>query len=316
MKAIVLREYGSVENLIEKDVAKPLPNLNQVLIKVKANSINPIDVKTRKGMGAANWSSINPPFILGWDVSGTIESVGKSVKNFKIGDDVFGSIGFPGLGMTNAEYVVANVDEIVLKPKNISYQQAAAVSMVGLTSWQALSRFVTPQKGDRVLIHAASGGVGHIAVQMTKSLGAYVIGTSSSKNKDFILSLGADEHFDYRSGAFEKNVSPVDFVLDTVGGDTTRKSLDVLKTGGTLVSILPQVDNQIQQLASEKNLGCFFSLMKSSNKDLECVAEMLSQKKIRPHISQQFQLDELKKAHTQMEQGHTIGKIVININEE
>ena len=314
MKAIILKDYGSVENLIEEDVLKPTPKIDQVLIKVRANSINPIDVKTRKGMGAANWSSINPPFILGWDISGTIENIDKSVKHFKIGDEVFGSIGFPGLGLTNAEYAVANVNEIVLKPKNVSHQEAAAASMAGLTAWQALSRFVTPKKGDRVLIHAASGGVGHIAVQMVKSFGAYVIGTSSSKNKDFIMSLGADEHYDYLAAPFEKNINPVDFVLDTVGRDTTMRSLDVLKTGGALVSILPHVDKQIQQLANKKGVGCFFSLMKSSSKDLESVAEMLFQKKIIPYISQQFKLEELKKAHIQMEQGHTLGKTVINVN--
>lgn len=190
MKAIILKHYGSIENLIEEEVPKPTPKLNQVLIKVNATSINPIDVKTRMGMGAANWSAITPPFILGWDISGTIENTDRSVKQFKIGDEVFGSIGFPGLGQTNAEYAIADVNEIVLKPGNVSHQEAAATSMVGLTAWQALSRYVIPKKGDRVLIHAASGGVGHIAVQIVKALGAYVIGTSSSKNKDFIMSLG------------------------------------------------------------------------------------------------------------------------------
>lgn len=309
-----MKNYGSIENLVEEDVLRPMPKTTQVLIRVQANSINPVDVKTRQGKGAANWSSINPPFILGWDVSGIIEEVGKSVTDFRRGDEVFGSIGFPGLGQTNAEYVVANADEIVLKPKNTSHQEAAAASMAGLTAWQALSRFVIPQKDERVLIHAASGGVGHLAVQIVKALGGYVIGTSSSQNKDFVLSMGADEQYDYHSAPFEEHIEPVDFVLDTVGRDTAERSLKILKHGGTLVSILPQIDEQMQQLAREKDINCFFSLMKSSSQDLAHVAKMLSQRQITPYISDQFKLEELRQAHSLMELGHAVGKLVINVS--
>lgn len=237
MKAIILKDFGGIENLVPTEITIPTPEAGQVVIKVKSISLNPVDIKTRSGKGIAGLIKDKLPAILGWDISGVIEQTGPDVTEFQTGDDVFAMLAFPGLANAYAEYVVANVSELALKPANITHDEAAAATLAALTAWQALTHHGKIKAGDRVLIHAASGGVGHYAVQMAKHLGAYVIGTSSAANRDFVLGLGADEHIDYKAVPFETAVTDIDFVLDSMGGDYIDRSLLVTKKGGTIISI-------------------------------------------------------------------------------
>ncbi|HEX3766984.1 MAG TPA: NADP-dependent oxidoreductase, partial [Puia sp.] len=192
MKAIILKQFGGVENLSMTELQVPAISKDEVLVKIKSISINPIDVKTRTGKGVSAILKNDHPMILGWDLSGTIESAGDAVRNFKVGDDVFAMVRFPQPGKAYAEYAAVPAAELATKPPNISHEEAAAACLAALTAWQSLTIHYKLNRGDRVLIHAASGGVGHYAVQMAKQLGAHVIATSSAANRDFVMSLGAD----------------------------------------------------------------------------------------------------------------------------
>ncbi len=194
MKAYTLKKNGGIENLKLSEIDKPKIKADEVLVKVKAISINPVDAFVRKNesslQGILKPGKDEDTFILGWDVSGIVEEVGSDVKEFKNGDEVFGMINFPGNGKAYAEYVAAPANQITLKPKNISFEDAAAATLAALTAWQGLVTNAKIKKEDKVLIHAAGGGVGHYAVQIAKSFGAYVIGTGSSSKRDFVLKLG------------------------------------------------------------------------------------------------------------------------------
>ena len=190
MKAVILKEAGPAENLELVELPKPVINEYEVLIRTEAFSINPVDIKTRIGKSLYNeLKNQNPFIILGWDVSGVVEEVGKEVTQFKVGDEVFGMVNFPGHGKTYAEYVAAPAVDLALKPANILHEEAAAATLAALTAWQVLVTHGKVSKGQKIVIQAASGGVGHYAVQIAKYLGAYVIGTSSSINKTFLLNL-------------------------------------------------------------------------------------------------------------------------------
>ena len=308
MKAAILKDFGSVDNLIMQEISITEPADDQILIKIIASSINPIDVKTRIGAGAASIFSVTPPIILGWDLSGVVVRAGKS-QYWHVGDEVFGSVNFPGLGQTNAEYALVKASHVARKPSSISHAEAAASAMVGLTAWQALSGHSL--NGKRVLIHAASGGVGHIAVQLAKQKGAYVIGTSSQANKDFVMALGADEHIDYQHSPFEEQINNIDFILNTIiDKDTACRSISVLKKGGTLISILP-LDEATVKAAIEREVNVYSILMNSCSSDMESLACLLGDKKISVHISYQLPLIELRKAHLLLETGRIVGKIVL-----
>lgn len=250
MKAILLNEAGGVENLQLTEVEIPAIKNNEVLVKVVSISINPVDVKARRNDGVLSWLFAEErPVILGWDISGEVTEVGKDVTDFKSGDKVFGMVNFFGNGKAYAEYVAAPAEHLALIPTGISFQEAAATTLAASTAYQALTEIGKVKKGDRVLIHAASGGVGHHAIQIAKYLGAYVIGTSSAKNRDFVLSLGADEHIDYTKGDIEDLVKDIDVVLDGIAGETLLKSLDLVKDNGIVIT-LPSGD--IQDEALEK----------------------------------------------------------------
>src|SRR6218665_3365142 len=235
MKVFVLTTPGGVENLQLQELDKPALQSGEVLVQVKALSINPVDVKTRQGKGAYGRIKDQSPLILGWDISGIVTESRSDL--FKTGDEVFGMVNFPGHGKAYAEYVISPADQLALKPANISHEEAAAATLAALTAYQGLVHKANLQAGQRVLVHAAAGGVGHFVVQIAKHLGAYVIGTSSAANKDFVLSLGADEHIDYKAVPFETAVADIDFVLDSMGGDYIDRSLLVTKKGGTIISI-------------------------------------------------------------------------------
>lgn len=313
MKAIVLKEFGGTENLLVQELPIPAVTESEVLVKVKSLSINPVDVKTRAGKGMAGRMKEFNPLILGWDVSGVIEAVGAGVQGFKKGDEVFGMVNFPGHGQAYAEYVLAPAIHLALKPAAISHEEAAAATLAALTSWQALVTHAKIKKGDKVLIHAAAGGVGHYAVQIAKHLGAYVIGTSSAANRDFVLSIGADEHIDYKSQVLEEAVKDVDFVLDTLGGDTIDHSLEVIKEGGSLISIPSGLNQTVVDKANAKGIKGSFMLVQSNGEDQKALAELLAKGIIKSEVAKVYPFAEMAQAHLHVETGRTRGKVIVNI---
>jgi NADPH:quinone reductase-like Zn-dependent oxidoreductase len=313
MKAILLEKTGGVENFLIKDVKKPDTKENEVLISVKAIGINPVDYKARAIEDVLNsLTGEQRPAIIGWDVSGTIIAIGNNITKFKIGDNVFGMINFPGSGNAYAEFVAAPEDHLVKIPKNISFEEAAATTLAAVTALQALKPRV--KKSDRVLIHAGSGGVGHFAIQIAKSLGAYVITTSSAKNKDFVLSLGADEHIDYGSQKFEEILTDIDYVLDMFNGDILLNSIKITKNGGVIIS-LPTADfsDEVLKLAKERNVDVSFTVVQSNGDDMNTLKNMLESGTLKPHISKTFAFEKMGDAHLQLESGRTVGKVIVTM---
>ncbi|QRY55882.1 NADP-dependent oxidoreductase [Sphingobacterium siyangense] len=311
MKAIVLKEAGNVENLAYVELVKPTISEGEVLVKVKAISINPVDVKSRAGKGVYGRIKTENPLILGWDISGIVEETKSS--DFKVGDEVFGMVNFPGHGKAYAEYVAAPANQLALKPKNISFEDAAASTLVALTAYQALVHNAKIQEGQNVLVHAASGGVGHIAVQIAKHLGAKVTGTSSAKNKDFVLSLGADSHIDYYRFDWKSAGRTFDFVLDTIGGDNIDHSLEVTKEGGSIISIPTGLNEEVTSKAESKGVKGYFILVQSSGDDMKQIASLLESGAVKPHVSKVFPFEQMREAHLEQETGRTVGKIVVTL---
>ncbi|MHA4740331.1 NADP-dependent oxidoreductase [Dyadobacter sp. MSC1_007] len=309
MKAIILEGFGEVDQLSFTEIPTPELTAGQVLIRSMAISINPVDVKTRAGSGIASKFKHTDPIILGWDVAGIVEETNSSL--FKKGDEVFGMVHFPGQGKAYAGYIAAPDSHLALKPANVSFPQAAATTLAALTAWQAFHKHGRIKPGDKVLVHAASGGVGHFAVQLAKASGAYVIGTSSAENKDFVLSLGADEHFDYRSGNFAEHYHDIDIILDTVGGDYVSRSIPVLKKNGFLVSIPGRISEADQKKALETGVTVANILVHSNGDDMKQLADLLESGKLKPHISKVFAFEDMASAHLQLESHRTKGKIVL-----
>jgi len=313
MKAIILTEQGGVEKLITEEVETPQPQASEVLVKVHAISINPVDIKTRKGGALYASMKEDQPVILGWDISGVVVAAGSEVKAFKEGDSVFGMVNFPGHGKAYAEYAVAPADHFALKPVNISHAEAAATTLAALTAWQVLMHEAKVQKGQHLLMHAAAGGVGHFAVQIAKHLGLEVTGTASAANESFLKEIGVDHSIDYTTEEFTSVAKDIDVIFDPIGGETTAKSLQVLKQGGTLVSIVGGVKDHLSPAIQEKNITAKNYLVKSSGPDMEQLASLLEQGILKAHISHQFSFDEMAKAHQQIETGKTRGKVIINV---
>lgn len=314
MRAIILEQAGNVENLKLTDIPKPEIQDGEVLIKVNAISINPVDIKTRIGKSLYNeLKSKNPAIILGWDVSGVIEKTGKAVTEFKKGDEVFGMVNFPGHGKAYAEYVAAPASHLALKPSNISHEETAAATLAALTAWQAVVTNAKVSKGQKIVIQAASGGVGHYAVQIAKYLGAYVIATSSAANKDFVISLGADEHIDYKKHRIDDVVSDADFVLDPIGGDNIDPSLKAVKKGGTVIMLPSFFKEQIAEKAKARGVNGFYFSVKSNGDDMKQIAGLLEKGIIKSHVSKIFPFEKMADAHLQIETGRTVGKIVVTI---
>lgn len=311
MKAIVLKEAGNVDNLAYVELAKPTIKEGEVLIQVKAISINPVDVKSRAGKGVYGRIKTENPLILGWDISGIVEETKSSA--FKVGDEVFGMVNFPGHGKAYAEYVAAPANQLALKPKNISFEDAAASTLVALTAYQALVHHANIQQGQNVLVHAASGGVGHIAIQIAKYLGAKVTGTSSPKNKDFVMSLGADSHIDYHVFDWKSAGRTFDFVLDTIGGDNIDHLLEVTKEGGSIISIPTGLNEDVTSKAESKGVKGYFILVQSSGEDMKQIASLMESGAVKPHVSKSFLFEQMRAAHLEQETGRTVGKIVITL---
>ena len=312
MKAIILNQFGGVENLSIRELPVPIVVEDEVLIKIRSISINPVDVKTRAGKGVSAVLKNDDPMILGWDLSGTIETVGATVKNFKKGDEVFAMVKFPQSGKVYAEYAAVPAAQLAMKPADVSHEEAAAACLAALTAWQSLTINYKLKPDERVLIHAAAGGVGHYAVQMAKYLGAYVIGTSSAANKDFVLSLGADEHIDYKAKPFETVAKNMDFVLDTIGGEYIERSLKTIKKGGTIISIVSGLNEQVKEKAEALGMQGFSTRVKPDGTNMQEIADLLERKIVVSHLQKIFPFDQMADAHLQIESGRTVGKVVFN----
>jgi len=314
MKAVVLKGFGGIEHLVMEELPAPSIAADEVLVQVRAISINPVDVKTRAGKGLAGRLKEIKPLIIGWDISGIVTEVGTDVTSFKKGDAVFGMVNFPGHGQAYAEYVAAPAAHLALKPSNISHEEAAAATLAALTAWQAMVTHAKVQAGAQVLIHAASGGVGHYAVQLAKHLGAKVTGTSSGSNKAFVFSLGADHHIDYKREVLEDVAHHMDFVLDTIGGDNIDHSLNVTKKGGTVISIPSGLNETVVEKAKAKGVNGYFFLVQSNGEDMQQIAALLEKGILKSTVSKTFPFDQIGQAHLAVESGRTIGKIVISVN--
>ncbi|GAB3828569.1 NADP-dependent oxidoreductase [Hymenobacter jeollabukensis] len=311
MNAFLLTGTTGPDSLQTTTLSTPTIGPAEVLVQVIAISLNPVDVKTTYGKGVYGRLKDEQPLIPGWDISGVVSAVGADVTDFKVGDEVFGMVNFPGHGRAYAEYMAAPAAHLARKPASISHEEAAATTLAALTAWQALVTKAHVQPGQRVLIHAAAGGVGHFAVQLAKELGAYVIGTSSAAKRDFVLSLGADEHVDYTQVRFEDAVQPVDMVLDAIGGDNMVRSLDVVKPGGTLISIPSGLSPDITERAAAKGIHGYFFLVSSDGTDMQRLAERLADGRLRAHVSQALPFAELTEALRLVESGKTQGKVVV-----
>jgi len=313
MKAIIIEQAGGAENLNMTELPKPTTGDNDVLVETRALSINPADFKVRSASEAlAQVSGGERPIILGWDIAGTVVATGSQVSKFKAGDKVFGMVNFPNHGKAYAQFVASPESHLALIPEGVSFNDAAATTLAALTALQVLEGRVKP--GDKVLIHAGSGGVGHFAVQIAKKMGAHVVSTSSAKNRDFVLSLGADEHIDYRNQAFEEVLSDIDLAFDTVAPEIAEKSLKVLRKGGELVSLTIQgADEELQTQADKLGVTITPLLVQSSGDDMDTLSRMLAEGSVKPHVSQTFDFAHLADAHTALESGRTIGKVVVTL---
>ena len=308
MKAVRIHEFGGPEVLKYDDAPQPRPGPDEVLIKIHATGVNPIDWKIRAGHAQGKFP-VNFPLIIGWDVSGEIEKVGSEILNFRIGDEVY-SRPDPTRDGTYAEYIVVKVSQVNQKPKSIDHNKAAAVPLAGLTAWQGLFTHGQLHEGQTVLIHAASGGVGTYAVQFAKWKGAYVIGTASEDNIDFLYELGADEVIDYKNEKFEKQVKDIDLVFDLIGGDTQRRSLEIIKNGGRLITT---VKPENQEEAKAKSIHIEGFMAQSLPGDLQQIADLIDSGKVKPIVSEIMPLEQAAEAHKKSEKGHTRGKIVLRV---
>lgn len=305
LKAVIIKGYGSADQLKYMDVDNPSLKDNDVLIEVAAASVNPIDWKLRKGY----LQEVIPhklPTILGLDAAGVVIEVGKNVTSFKAGDEVF-TLNSNG---NYAEYVAVDETLVARKPDNLSYQEAASIPLVGQTSWQALVDFANIKEGHQVLIHAGAGGIGSFAIQLAKAYGAWVAATCSTKNVEFVHSLGADRVIDYEKENFTKILHDMDIVFDTLGGDIQKQSYDVLKEGGILVSI---VDNPDRGLANRKKVKAGFAWLNPDGKRLAKIGELLEQGKIVANVGTVMKLEDIQEAHRLSETHHAKGKIVIQV---
>ncbi|MGN6804137.1 MAG: NADP-dependent oxidoreductase [Ginsengibacter sp.] len=315
MKVAIINKFGPPEVLQITDLEKPEPNEDEVLIKIKFAGINPVDTKVRAGTSGMS-KKLQLPAILGWDVSGTIESVGKNVSDFKTGDEVFGCIGFPGLGKTYAQFAVADPKLITKKSPKVSFEEAAAVPLAGLTAYQAINEHLKVSKGEKVLIQAAAGGVGHLAVQFAKINGAFVAGTASGKNEEFLKSLGVDQFINYKTEKFEDVVNDVDAILDAMGGEILYRSFSCVKKGGRVVCLPSSTKNDPKaiELAKQHDVEMIWPMMHPDGKEMSLIAGLMEQEKLQVKVDKVFNLDQIVEAHKAVETHGTDGKVIIRIS--
>ncbi|KAB8144514.1 NADP-dependent oxidoreductase [Chloroflexia bacterium SDU3-3] len=310
MNAVRIHAYGGPEELRLEQAERPTPGAGEVLVKVEAAGINPVDIKTRAGGGVAGMLPESPfPLTVGWDVAGVVSEVGAGVTALKPGDAVYGMVNFPKAGGGYAEYVVAPAAELGIRPASLSAEEAAALPLVALTAWQVLD-FAQVQPGQRVLIHAAAGGVGHVAVQLAKARGAFVVGTASARNQAFARELGVDEFVDYTAAPFEQQIAPVDVVFDAVGGEVLARSYAVLKPHGSLVSIVaaPPADLAAAHQGISRQL-----LVHAEPSHLAAISALVDAGRLRVVVEQVLPLAQAAEAHRVSQAGRVRGKLVLRV---
>jgi NADPH:quinone reductase-like Zn-dependent oxidoreductase len=316
MRAVTQDAFGGPEVLHLADVPRPEPLPTEVLVRVHAAGINPVDWKTRSGAGMAQVLG-EPPFVLGWDVSGVVEKTGFGVTTLQPGDEVYGMPWFPRQAGAYAEYVTAPARQFTRKPARLNHEQAAAVPLAALTAWQLLVDTAHLTSGQRVLVHAAAGGVGHIAVQLARHLGATVIGTASAARHAWLAELGADQLVDYTSTRFEDAVEDVDVVIDLIGDGrdrTSTRSLDVLRPGGLLIAVPSGGSPDLFATATARGLRATSFLVEPDGPALARIADLIDTDALHVEVEDVFPLAEAPRAHTRGEQGHTRGKLVLTVS--
>ncbi|HWD92982.1 MAG TPA: NADP-dependent oxidoreductase [Verrucomicrobiae bacterium] len=306
MKAIQIHEFGGPEVLKLEDIPRPEPGPNEVLVRIHAAGVNPVDWKIREG----KMGQIPLPSIMGVEFSGEVEVLGPEVMEFRVGEPVFGSVA--DASGSYAEYALAPVAQIIEKPAVLDHVRAAALPVASMTAWQALFDEAKLRKGQKILIHAAAGGVGSFAVQFAKWKGAYVIGTASGPNAHLVRRLGAHEFIDYRTTRFEDVVQEADVVLDTIGGETQARSWKVLKKGGVLVSIVQPPPEKVA--AAHGARGVFMRQDGTRTEELRQIAELVGSGQIKVNVETILALREARKAQELSQSGHAHGKIVLAID--
>jgi NADPH:quinone reductase-like Zn-dependent oxidoreductase len=308
MKAVVANEFGGPEVLKYQDAPKPEPKNDEILVRVIAAAVNPVDTYVRQG----KFLKSSGPIIIGYDIAGIVERTGPEARRFKPGDQVYCYLSVMR-GGGYAEYAVAKESETALKPKNINFVEAAAVPLAATTAWQALIDSAKIDKGQRVLIHGGSGGVGSFAIQIAKARGAKVIATASTVHQQLLKQLDVDQAIDYTTTKFEDVVKDVDVVLNCVRADALGRSYGVVKKGGVIVSITDEPD---QTECAKHGITCSRMGAHPDSKVLEELTKLIESRKMKPIVSQTFPLAEASKAHQQVETRHTLGKIVLKVAEQ
>ncbi|MGI5471607.1 NADP-dependent oxidoreductase [Streptomyces sp. CA-132043] len=315
MRAISQDALGGPDVLRMTEVPRPAPLPTEVLVRVHAAGVNPVDWKTRQGGGMAAVLG-DPPFTVGWDVSGVVEEVGFGVHTLAVGDEVYGMPWFPRQAAAYAEYVTAPSRQFARKPALLDHEHAASVPLAALTAWQTLVDTAQVTAGQRVLIHAAAGGVGHFAVQFAKYLGAHVIGTASAAKHDWLRGLGADELVDYTAVRFEEVVSEVDVVIDLVGDDkddTSTRSLGTLRSGGLLIAVPSGVAPELVDTARQLGLQACGFLVEPDGAALTRIAELIDEGVVKAEVEDVLPLEHAAEAHRRGEAGRTRGKLVLRV---
>lgn len=310
MKTIITEAYGGLEEFKMAELEKPEVAGNEVLVEVHAVAVNRMDVKVRAG----DFKKVIPlsfPIVFGWDISGTVTDVGELVEDFEAGDEVVGKAELKKRGGFS-EYIVMEDKLLVNKPGNVTFEDAAAVPLTSLTAWQMLKDKAEIESGEKVFIHAGSGGVGSFAIQLAKHFGAEVTTTTSGKNVDFVKDLGADTVINYKEEDFSERKSEFDVVLDTLGGEIQEKSYDVLKQAGRLVSIAGKPDREV---AEEKGITAMHLNSSTKIDQLEKIIELVSEGKVKPAVGNifPFSVEGVQEAHKLSESGHARGKIIVKI---
>lgn len=307
MKAVRIHAYGSADVLQYEDAPMPQVMADDVLIKITASSVNPVDHKVRAGKAQERWP-VTFPYTLGWDVSGVVEETGTLITNYKKGDKVYARTD-PWRNGAYAEYVTVRASDVSPAPVSIPLEHAAGIPLAGQTAWAGLFEQGLLQKGQSVLIHGGSGGVGTFAVQLAKFVGAHVTATTSAANIDLVKSLGADRVIDYKTQDFSKLVQGVDLVFDTIGGDTQKKSWGVIRKGGILVSTV----GADEKAAKEHGVTAKSYMVDSSGGRLQAMTALVDAGRLRVIIDKTFPLTDVKGAHELSEAGHATGKIIIKV---
>ncbi|GAA1247950.1 NADP-dependent oxidoreductase [Streptomyces javensis] len=308
MLALHQTVLGGPEVLHLTELPRPTPGIGEILVAVHAAGFNPTDFMHR----ALSLFLPPPPLTLGWDVSGTVVETGHGVTLFKPGDEVFGMLPYPHGAGSHAEYVTGPTRAFAAKPAGIDHVQAAALPLAALTAWQALVETAGLRAGQRVLIHAAAGGVGHLAVQIAKERGAHVTGTASAPKHDFLRELGADACIDHRSEDFTDTDERYDVVLDALGGENAIRSVSVLRPGGTLVTLLPGAEDT-RVVAEKAQVRAVHLAVEHDHAGMRAIAELVERGRLRAHVSGTFPLAEGAQAHVLGETGRTTGKLVITV---